>query len=478
MKTSKQLREEIGAKCDTVQAILDVAEKDGRDLSAQEKADIDRINGRGKPGEAGYIKGEIAELEDELDRVERIENRQAELAQARVATGAGNINPGQGHPSERELQGRDEDEPRVARIRIPAKARFRYGTLKAYHGPHAEKTAYMAGMFFLATLGQNAQAAKWCTDNGIDITFRGAALAGNNNELGGYLVPDEMEQAIIDLREVYGVFRREAKQTPMAGDTKNHPKRTGGPATYFVGENEEVTAAEKGWGNVKLVARKLACLLKFSSELSEDAIISIGDDLTKEIAWAMAYKEDLCGFVGDGSSTYGGMVGVVNAVLAGAIVTAAGGNVSFETLDLADFEACIGKVPEYADTGNAKWYISRAGWAASMCRLMDGMGGNTSTDIANGPPKREFLGYPVVLTQVLNKTLGSDVSQPKAIFGDLQKGALFGTRRGMSIMISPHRFMELDQLAILGTERFDITVHEIGTATEAGALVVLKTAAA
>lgn len=477
MKTSKQLREEIGAKCDQVQAILDVAAADNRDLTAKEKADIDTIQGRGKPGDTGYVQGEIAELEEDLARVDKIEARAAELATARK-TGAGDIHPGRAaDPDDPPHERGDDETPRASRIKIPVQSRFRYGKLKAFTGAQAEQEAFLSGMFYLATIGQSPKAVTWCNEHGVDVRFRGALKEGSN-ELGGYLVPEETEQRIIDLREQYGVFRREAELVPMAGDVKNSPKRSGGVTAEFVGENEEIDTADKAWTNVKLIAKKIAAMLRFSTEISEDAIISIADDLTREIAWAFALKEDQCGFNGDGTSTYGGIVGVTNALAAGAIYTALAGNTGFETLDLVDFEGCIGKLAEYADMGNAKWYVSRAGWAASMMRLADAAGGNTTVDLASGPSRREFLGYPVVVSQVLNKTLGAEVSTIKAIFGDLRMGAKLGNRRGMAIAMSDQRYFELDQLAIRGTSRFDINVHERGTATEAGALVALKTPAA
>ena len=41
-----------------------------------------------------------------------------------------------------------------------------------------------------------------------------------------------------------------------------------------------------------MVAKKLAALTLWSSELNEDAMISIGDDLAGEIAYAFSQKED------------------------------------------------------------------------------------------------------------------------------------------------------------------------------------------
>ena len=50
-----------------------------------------------------------------------------------------------------------------------------------------------------------------------------------------------------------------------------------------------------------------------------------------------------------------------------------------------------------------------------------------------------------------------------------------GSRRGVSIQVDGSRYFELDQLAIRGTERFDINYHERGTASVAGPVIMLST---
>jgi len=166
-------------------------------------------------------------------------------------------------------------------------------------------------------------------------------------------------------------------------------------------------------------------------------------------------------------------VGVLNAVAAGSIYTAATGNTAFSTLDLADFEGMVGQLPAYAE-GNAAWYVSKAGYWASMARLLDAAGGNTIQDLGSGP-ERVFLGYPVRYTQVLNSTLTAQTSTNILCFGDLSMSAMLGNRRGISVMTSEHRYFENDQIGIKGTQRFDINVHERGTASVAGSILVLAT---
>ena len=339
------------------------------------------------------------------------------------------------------------------------------------------RQAYRSGMWFLAECLGDRRAARWCMDHGVRLESR--ALGGAVNTAGGYLVPPEFERAIINLRENYGTFRRKARRVPMSGDTISVPRRTSGVTAYFVGENSEITASDMAWNQVTLTARKLAVLTKWSSEINEDSLVEMAGLLADEIAYAFAVKEDACGFNGDGTSTYGGIVGLITACAAATatIVTAASGKTAFSTLDLTDFEAMLGKLPEYPGI-RQEWYISKAGWAASMMRLADAAGGATVEELTSGQRQRTFLGYPVNFVQCMNSTLTAQASTKGLVyFGDLSLAATFGDRRGIRLKISDQRYFEYDQLAIQGTERFDIVVHDVGDTSNAGAIVMLATPA-
>lgn len=473
--TAKAIREQIADLMDRAEAIVNLATEEKRELSDTERREIDEIMGVGKKGEAGYKAGKIDQLETELERVEKVEAR---AAQMRTRREGGDDGLFQDANTPRRGAGTDGDETPAdtrlsARVRIPAEARFRHKRLTAFQGPRAEEQAYMAGMFFLATIGNSQRAQTFCRDLGLDIGFRGA-LTGDSNHLGGYVVPHEMEQTIIDLRERYGIFRRKTRISPMASDTKSQPRRTGGLTAYFDGDNVAMTESEKSWDQISLTARKLYALCRYPNELNEDAIIDLGDDLTEEIAHAFANKEDECGFNGDGSTTYGKIVGLKNALAAGSKVTAAAGNTAFSTLDQADFINMIALLPEYPGI-MPEWYISKAGWAASMLRLAAAAGGNTAREVEGGYVA-EYLGYPVNFVNVMNRTLTAQTSTSGlCYFGDLRMATVMGNRRGMSVMLSDQRYFEFDQIGIKGTQRFDINVHSVGTATEAGAIVQLNT---
>lgn len=439
MKRSDKIRLKIEEACNKISALYSAAEGENRACTEDEKSQLATL--------ASELEGLRADLKLAITH----EESQALLAQRQIV------------PALRE----DAEIIPLEKIVVPAGMR----RTKALRGFASDREAYAAGQFFLAAIYGSQSSREWCEKHGIEL--RGA-LSTTDPAKGGFLVPSFLDQAIINLRESRGVFRQNARVLTMASDTHSIARRTGGYTAYFVGENDETTASDKTNDQVKLVAHKLAVLAKYSSEISEDAIIDVASDIAQEIAYAFADKEDSCGFNGDGTSTYGGMVGVKNAVAAGSEYTAATGNTAFGTLDLADFEGMVGKLPTYA-LQNAKWFISRAGWAASMLRLANAAGGNTSREIEGGVQPM-FMGFPVVWAQVMNSTLTAQTStEGLAYFGDLSQAATLGDRRQTSIRASDQRYFELDQIGILGTQRFDINVHERGTASAAGSIISLLT---
>jgi HK97 family phage major capsid protein len=343
-------------------------------------------------------------------------------------------------------------------------------------GRNADERAYRFGKWFKGAVVGDPASKQWCDQNGIQTK----ALSEGTNYLGGYLVPPEFSTDIIDLRETYGVARQVARVVPMSSDTLTIPRRVGGLTAYFVGEASTITNSDKTWDQINLVAKKLAALTLWSSELNEDAMISIGDDLAGEIAYAFSQKEDECYFNGDGTSTYGGITGVRSKLrnVDGTIANIKGLQVAtgnaYSEIVLSDFHGVMGRLPLYARNG-AVWIMSATFFDTVPHKLQVAAGGNTVIDIANGGVQR-FLGYPVVLSQVMPTNEAN--SQICALLGNFRLGSTFGDRRLLSLALSSEYKFAEDQLAIRGTERFDINVHDVGNTTAAGPIVGLITAAA
>lgn len=356
------------------------------------------------------------------------------------------------------------------------------------NGRDAEERAYRFGQWCLARIAAQIPGQYEFPEaqRFYDEHFRNA-LATNDSNGSHNLVPEEFGRDLVDLREQYGVARNVLKVIPMMSDTRVDPRRAGGLTAYFVAEGAAGTESDKTWDNVRLTAKDLMVLSRYSAQLSSDAVISIGDDLAGEIAYAFANKEDECAFNGDGTSTYGGIQGVRNKLqdVDGAgtdsvgLVTQASGN-TIAALTLADFDKVVGKLPQYADTPNACWLMHRTFYYEVVEKLVQASGGVPAYEIRDGRRQMPmFKGYPVKFSQVFpSSTAATTVF---CTLGDHAMGARFGDRQQESIMFSEHASVggqsvfERNQIAIRGTERFDINVHDVGDASTVGPIVGLQT---
>ena len=348
---------------------------------------------------------------------------------------------------------------------------------KAATIPQAQEDAYRSGMWCRAVIYNDQKAREWCNEHGVPIV-RDVAQGENANSLGGVLVPVEFETAIIDLRESFGVFRSFAMPKTMASDSSTRPRRSGGLTAFPVGENAAITESNKTWDQVNLTARKWGVLTRYSNELAADAVISIADDLSSEIAYAFASAEDDAGWNGDGSSNYHGITGLrtkyavaaVGGQLKGA-VDAASNHDTYAEIDGDDLDLVVAALPEYARQ-NAKWYTSSVGKALVFDPLLRAAGGNSKVDVA-GRMLDQYLGYPIAISQKL-PIVTTDLSDVAMLFfGDLAMAVTFGTRMGIAIATDASRYFEFDQLGIRGIERFDINAHDVGTTATAGPIVAL-----
>ncbi len=337
-----------------------------------------------------------------------------------------------------------------------------------------ELQALRFGHFMLASMFGSEKSAAYCRDNGIVLR----AQAEGVNTAGGYLVPEEFNTNIIDLRDAFGYFRRWATVIPMGRDTMTIPRRNTGLTAYAVGEGVAITQSQMAWQQVRLTANKFGVLTLLSSELDEDAVINIADLLVGEMAYAFATTEDTAGFAGDGTQTYGGIKGIRQVFadgvgsLAGA-VDAASGHDTFAEIDATDINTLMSKLPQYVYmTGRPAFYCSQVAWALVFQRLVTAAGGLTKDDIT-GEIVYRYLGFPVRITPSM-PTATTDISDTAMIlFGDLAMAVLMGDRRGMTVARSTEYKFAEDQIAIKATERFDINFHGFGTTTQAGPLIAL-----
>lgn len=357
--------------------------------------------------------------------------------------------------------------PDSGRIEMPKM--HRYGRLKAFRDDkEGLEAAYRSGMWARAVVFGDEEAMRWCKDNSVRV------MTGTSSSTSS-VVPDEMIQPIINLRESYGVARQRCFIQPMSSDTAVVPRRVSGVTAYFPGRTEATTESDAAFDDVNLVARELSALTRVSKAYAADAIIDIGDFLTNEIAYAFAVKEDDCLFNGDGTSTYGGIYGIRPKIIDGThtagAVDAASGIDTLAEITADDLLGASGALPDFAGI-NPGWYTSKKGNSLVFDALKAAAGGNTMTDLS-GMPAKQWLGDEVVISQVMPKVTTDLSNVAMLVYGDLNMGATFGDRMGIDVDILTERYAEYRQIGIMATERMDIVVHGLGDNTDAGPIVAL-----
>jgi len=430
-----QIKELAVEKAESARAIRDKAEEESRAMTAEENEDFDK-----------HLK-EAERLEQDAARQEKLEAAEKRFNE----------------PTKRKVA------PEIAgtgqRIEVIKPELFRFGQLRAFKGPKADANAYTAGKWLLATIMGDNVSRQWCRDRGVEIRVQTEGI----NAAGGFVVPDVMERAIIDLREEYGNARRNCRVLPMSSDHTLIPRRHGGVTATFIGETTAITASDKSWSQVELTAKKLGALTRMSTELSEDAIINIADDLAQEMAYAFSAKEDACCIDGNGTVLYGGMLGIrvkmIDGAHLGSYISAVSTGNTWLTIDDADLMAMMVVIPKYARK-NAKWHCSPVAKVAVFDRLARAGHGNTTITLGEAALAK-YNGYPIEEWPAMPTTSGTMTDVIMLLFGDMRLSTTFGDRRGIVIKVSDQRYIEYDQIGIQATERFCIVNHDIGGAAAA-----------
>jgi len=333
----------------------------------------------------------------------------------------------------------------------------------------SKEMAWKFGTWCLATLGHK-KSVENCKNFGITIK---AHTEGVNSQ-GGFLVPDEMAAELVTLREQYGVFRRNAKIYRMTSDTLRIPRKNTGLTAYWVGEAIAATESTMGFDNVQLVAKKLTALTTVSNELLEDSVIDLASDVANEIAYQFAFKEDDAGFNGDGTSTYGGVVGLATALANGTYqVSDSGASTDYSNITSAQVSKAFALLPAWAfNRNNVKIFCNKSTYHEVFERLAFAAGGATASEIVNGISAPKFFGTPVEFTQVIPYTRDTGGSVV-AYIGDLAQSCYLGDRRATSIAFSDSALnaFEQDERVVRGTERVDIVCANVGSSSATGGII-------
>ena len=316
----------------------------------------------------------------------------------------------------------------------------------------SDEAQYRVGKWLSASIWGNQKSQSWCNDN--SISWGTKSHIGSTDAVGGYTVPDLMSDAVLWVRDLYGITPRIARHMTMDSDTLNVPKRSAGLTVYYPDQSSAITESTKTFGTEQLVAVKRAVLCAYSSEMGEDSIIGIADDLTEEIGMALGLQMDNEMWNGDGvAGTYGGVTGLNDSLNASYTVTQASGN-TWGALTLDDFHNAVALLPEKHNP-NARWVCSRAFFSGVIQNLVYAGGGNT-VDTIMGGSNQQLFGYPIEFTD--SAPVSTAVATMACVFGNFNNAMLMGDKRAVEIQQSEHYSFNLDEITIRGTSRYDLNV--------------------
>lgn len=274
--------------------------------------------------------------------------------------------------------------------------------------------------FARAEGGGRAAAAEMADKSGHPDVAK--ALSAGNPTSGGFLVPVEFANEVIELRRALGVVRSlNPTIIPMSSGTIELARVNQGATSSYGSENANNSATEQKFGQLKLSFKKLNTQVTISNDLLRYSQPSADGIVRDDCVASMRSREDLAFIGGDGVD--GEPVGILNLVHGDNKFNANG------TTNLANVTVDLGKALEklmQADITldprqDGSVSGERAGWIFQpqihryLTTVQNGLGMYAfAPEMARGT----LLGYPFrVSTQASASKLGRSANDNPVIFG-------------------------------------------------------------
>ncbi len=242
-------------------------------------------------------------------------------------------------------------------------------------------------------------------------------LVADNDDAGGYLVPQMTENKIYELIPTYGQARQHMSVMPVGGGILKLPKEGTLPTwaweTSGTGENVSIASSKPTFGANTITPAKGKCIVVLSTEMLNDPSVNVGAYVISKIAQARGTGEDSQFFAGTGSP-FTGVFASTNTFGGETNLTATN---AFTYAKLVDASLAI----DQNYLANAKWYGSRTVTAA-IRKLVDDQNRPIWEAPFGGNPA-QMLGFPYVIVEnAPNNTTGDN--KPVLLLGNLQNSII------------------------------------------------------
>lgn len=254
MRDINEMKGKRASLVNEARAILNLADKESRGLTAEEQQKYDRIM------------ADVDRLAEDIRREERVQQLEAEMRN----------NPGPtNHP-----------EPNASRETNPRATQ-----------------EYQNAFWNAIRFGPNALEPQ---QNRLLQEVRNSLFVGTDTA-GGFLVGESYETQLIQALEEENVMRTLATVIRSSND-RNIPVVDSHGVAYWTGENDAFTESDETFGQKTLRAHKLTCLIKVSEELLQDSVFDLEGYIQREFVRRIGAKEESAFVNGDGISKPKGIV--------------------------------------------------------------------------------------------------------------------------------------------------------------------------
>lgn len=294
---------------------------------------------------------------------------------------------------------------------------------------------------------------------------------------GGALAFQQFIPDVIQNFVQYGVSRRLAQVWPMTQETAFIPKQVGIQTVTYPQQGSTISQTTGvTFSNVQLTAKTGTAIIKASMQLMQDANILIANNFMEQLSRAFAYVEDQMLINANGEANYGGCVGLVQRFLGVSSTLVAPGNViggsSWDGHTMTHFSTLLGVLPDYARPNAA--FLCHPAFLGTMARLGQAQGGVTFKETTEYGYVAQFMGIPVITSNVFASTNAGSNLQIDCMLGDFKRAAAIGDRMGLQLDVSDQRYWDDYSIGIRGVIRHDVQVHDVGTTSAAGPVVSLS----
>ncbi len=275
---------------------------------------------------------------------------------------------------------------------------------------------------------------------------------------GGFLVPDEFRQKLVERQLAYGgvaplvetisTSTGAPMEFPTLDDTANSGSITAEGAQFAAG-------ADLVFGSLTLNAYKYTSQgtgqdpLRVSVELLQDAAFDVASLVARKLGERIARKQADDWINGNGVGEPVGLMG--STVTADESVDVAD---TLDYDDLLDLETLLD--PSYEQ--NARWIMSKATWSVVRA-IVDTTGRPLVQELSvsgiGSKPSPSLLGYPVVLDQEV-PDLSAAVGPANVIaLGDFREAYVIRKVANLTIVVNPYTRANFGQTEYVAWERAD-----------------------